>query len=79
MELTERIARLINPTIPWDEPSDRTSDAWLGWECFGPSRDTAQCAARRVIDGLNLEEEHVYSFNGDRIIHVLGQIHEEDM
>lgn len=54
MDLEERIARLIDPDIPWDEPSDKTDHEWLDWELWGRNRDYALAAARRVIEGLGL-------------------------
>lgn len=55
MDLEEKIARLINPHIPWDEPANKTDHEWLDWELWGRNRDYARDAARRVIDGLHLD------------------------
>jgi hypothetical protein len=67
MTLEDRIARLINPDIPWDEPGDKTGYRWLDWELWGRNRDYALAAARRVIDGLHLDiNSSRHSLDGHR-------------
>lgn len=56
MDLEERIARLIDPDICWDE-ADTDDDAWTQWHTDDWKRNRAKKAARRVIDGLGLTEE----------------------
>lgn len=80
MDLTERIARLIDPR-PWN-----LETAWWIFathqqtheELVAEAQEQTLIAARRVIDGLGLHAEPVYAFNGDRITHIFGQIPKED-
>ena len=50
MELQEKIARLIDPTVHWDDRQPRWIDEW--------HRAAARAAARRVIDGLDILRDH---------------------
>ena len=74
MTLEDRIARLINPDIPWDEPSDKTCYRWLDWELCGGNRAAARAAARRVIDGLNLDITTIMGHAGHITGIIIGHI-----
>lgn len=80
MDLREKVARLIDPHIPWDEPGDKTGYRWLDWELCGGNRAAAHAAARRVIDGLHLDiiSSH-HSLDGLRHRYDLTGHFKEDM
>lgn len=65
MDLTERIARLIDPDA-WKRPA--TMEAAMGLHTL---REESLVAARRVIDGLNLHQDIFRTYAGNPVHHLI--------